>query len=130
MKETTKSWFKAAEDDLLSAKKLIEELRLTNIVAFHCQQCIEKTFKGIMEEQNQPALKSHDLLRLQSMAGIQLSQQEIIFLATINEVYIDSRYPAELGLMPDGKPTAAEAQKFIQFTENLYRTLKANIDNT
>jgi hypothetical protein len=37
MKKTTKEWFMAAEDDLLSAKTLIKEERLTNIVAFHCQ---------------------------------------------------------------------------------------------
>jgi len=41
MKKITKDWFLAAEDDLLSAKKLMSEVRLTNIVAFHCQQCIE-----------------------------------------------------------------------------------------
>jgi HEPN domain-containing protein len=50
MKQTTKDWFMAAEDDLLSAKKRIEEVRLTNIVAFHCQQCIGKIFIIIIEE--------------------------------------------------------------------------------
>jgi HEPN domain-containing protein len=63
MKHTTKNWLIAAEDDLLSAKKLVSEERLTNIVAFHCQQCLEKSLKAIIEEQSQSALKSHDLLR-------------------------------------------------------------------
>jgi HEPN domain-containing protein len=71
MKKTTKEWFMAAEDDLLSAKTLIKEERLTNIVAFHCQQCIEKLIKGIIEEQNQPSVKSHDLL---SYAILQVSR--------------------------------------------------------
>jgi HEPN domain-containing protein len=124
MKKTTKDWFIAAEDDLLSAKKLASEVRLTNIVAFHCQQCIEKTFKGIIEELNLPSVKSHDLLRLRNIANIQLSEQETILLATINEVYIDARYPADLGLMPNGKPTIAEAKNFIDFTERLYNRLK------
>jgi HEPN domain-containing protein len=110
MKETTKDWFTAAEDDLLSAKKLIGEERLTNIVAFHCQQCIEKSIKGIIEEQNQPSVKSHDLLRLRDIIGIQLTEQETTLLETINEVYIDARYPADLGLMPSGKPTLKEAE--------------------
>ena len=124
MKKTTKDWFLVAEDDLLSAKKLLSEVRLTNIVAFHCQQCIEKTFKGIFEEQNLPSIKSHDLLRLRNIAGVQLSEQEIILLATINEVYIDARYPADLGLMPNGKPTINEAESFVNFTETLYNRLK------
>jgi HEPN domain-containing protein len=34
----TKDWLTAAEDDLLAAKKLAGEDRLTNVVAFHCQQ--------------------------------------------------------------------------------------------
>jgi len=124
MKKTTKDWFIAAEDDLLSAKKLASEVRLTNIVAFHCQQCIEKTFKGIIEELNLSSVKSHDLLRLRNMANIQLSEQETILLATINEVYIDARYPADIGLMPNGKPTIVEAKNFIDFTERLYNRLK------
>jgi len=124
MKKITKDWFLAAEDDLLSAKKLMSEVRLTNIVAFHCQQCIEKTFKGIIEEQNLPSIKSHDLLRLRDIANIKLTEQETIILATINETYIEARYPADLGLMPDGKPTINEAKNFVDFTEMLYNRLK------
>jgi len=42
----------------------------------------------------------------------------------INEVYIDARYPADLGLMPDGKPTIDESKNFVDFTETLYNRLK------
>ncbi len=127
MKQTTKDWLSAAEDDLLSAKKLVNETRLTNIVAFHCQQCLEKCFKAVIEEKNQQSVKSHDLLRLQIIADIQLSEQETILLATINEVYIDARYPGDMGLMPDGKPTIAEAESFIQFSETLFNRLIVKI---
>ena len=123
MKETTKDWFRVSEYYLLSAKRLISEERLTNIVAFHCQQCIEKSLKGIIEEKNQPSVKSHDLLRLRDIAGIEFSEQETFFLETINEVYIDARYPTDLGLMPNGKPTTEEAENFISYTENLYNKL-------
>jgi HEPN domain-containing protein len=73
MKVTTKEWFYAAEDDLIAAQKLISEERLTNLVSFHCQQCLEKCFKAIIEEQGKPSIKSHDLIRLQINANIQLS---------------------------------------------------------
>ena len=36
MKLTTNEWLLAAEDDLIAAKKLVDEARLTNVVAFHC----------------------------------------------------------------------------------------------
>jgi hypothetical protein len=49
-------------------------------------------------------------MRLRDIAGIQLSAPETVLLATINEVYIDTRYPVDLGLMPNGKPTIAEAK--------------------
>ena len=120
MKQTTKDWLLAAEDDLLSAKKLVSEERLTNIVAFHCQQCLEKCFKSIIEEKNLALIKSHDLLRLCDTAGIQLSEPETVLLATINEVYIDARYPGDFGLLPSGKPTIAEAKNFIHFSEILF----------
>ena len=127
MKATTKEWITAAEDDLLSAKKLVDESRLTNIVAFHCQQCLEKSFKGFIEEKDLSFIKSHDLLRLCDITGIQLPENETIMLETINEVYIDARYPADLGLMPQGKPTTREALKFIAFTESLFNKIKNQI---
>lgn len=87
MKLTTKEWLSAAEDDLISAKKLVDEIRLTNIVAFHCQQCIEKGFKALIEEILGTSVKSHDLLRLKETANMFLPDDEMILLATINEVY-------------------------------------------
>lgn len=124
MKQTTKDWLTAAEDDLLAAKKLAGEDRLTNVVAFHCQQCLEKCFKAIIEEQGKPSIKSHDLLRLQLNADIQLIETDIILLGIINEVYIDARYPGDLGLLPHGKPTITEANSFIEFSELIFNRMK------
>ena len=93
MKQTTKDWLTVAKDDLFAAKALATDERLTSMASYHCQQCIEKCFKAVIEEQNKPSIRSHDLLRLQSAAGIKLSEVETILLSIINEVYIDSRYP-------------------------------------
>ena len=128
MKQTTKDWLLIAEDDLLAAQKLAHEERLSNLVSFHCQQCIEKCFKALIEEKDKPFIKSHDLLRLQQIADFQLSKEETILLSMINEVYIDSRYPSDLGLLPHGKPTTSEIEAFIQFCENLLDRLKKLLD--
>jgi HEPN domain-containing protein len=127
MKQTTKDWLTAAEDDLLAAKTLSKEYKLTNLVAFHCQQCLEKCFKAILEEQEKPSIKSHDLLRLQLNADIQLSDSEKILLGVINEVYIDSRYPGDLGLLPHGKPTLSEIKTFIQLCEVILNRIKLQL---
>jgi len=124
MKQTTKNWITLAEDDLLAAKTLAGEDRLTNLVSFHCQQCLEKCFKAIIEEQDKPFIKSHDLIRLQLNADIKLSDSEAILLSMINEVYIDSRYPGELGLLPNGKPTFSEAEAFIKLCDNILNRLR------
>jgi len=127
MKQTTKDWLSFAEDDLLAAKALAKEDRLSNVVAFHCQQCLEKCFKALIEEQDKLSMKSHDLLRLQLIANIPLSDSEKILLSMINEVYIDSRYPGDLGLLPQGKPTISEIEAFIQFCENFYNRLNIQL---
>lgn len=127
MKQTTKEWLTAAEDDLLAAKKLAGEDRLTNLVSFHCQQCLEKCFKAVLEEQSKPSIKSHDLIRLQANANIILAESETILIGIINEVYIDARYPGDLGLLPHGKPTISEVETFIEFSETLFNRLKHQI---
>ena len=124
MKQTTKDWLNIAEDDLLAAKKLASEDRLTNLVSYHCQQCLEKCFKAMIEEQDKPSIKSHDLLRLQLIANIQLSGSETILLSMINETYIDARYPGDLGLLPHGKPTISEIEPFIQLCDTVLNRLR------
>jgi len=123
MKQTTKDWLLAAEDDLLAAKKLVGEDRLTNVVAFHCQQCLEKCLKAAIEEKGSASIKSHDLVRLQFNADIQFNDAETKLLEIINEVYIDARYPGDLGLLPHGKPTIGEVENFIAFCEMLFNKL-------
>ncbi len=73
----------------------------------------------MIEELDKPAIKSHDLIRLQFNAKITLSVPEEILLGTINEVYIDARYPGDLGLLPHGKPTVSEINDFINFCESI-----------
>jgi HEPN domain-containing protein len=123
MKQTTKDWLTVAEDDLLAAQTLASEDRLTNLVSFHCQQCLEKCFKAMIEEQDKPSIKSHDLLRLQLIANIQLSASETTLLSIINETYIDARYPGDLGLLPHGKPTISDIEPFIQLCDTLFNRL-------
>jgi len=127
MKETTKDWLTFAEDDLIAAKTLSNDDRLTSLVSFHCQQCLEKCFKAVIEEQDKSFVKSHDLLRLQLFAEIQLSDLETKLLSMINEVYIDGRYPGDLGLLPYGKPTIPQAHEFIQLCDSIFNRIRETL---
>ena len=64
MKAITQDWINFAETDLRTCKKLIDDVFLTNIVAFHAQQTVEKCFKAIIEEFEIQTLKTHNLLTL------------------------------------------------------------------
>ena len=46
MKTITQSWLNYAEIDLETWKKLLNDEFLTNSVAFHAQQTVEKCFKS------------------------------------------------------------------------------------
>jgi HEPN domain-containing protein len=117
MKQITKEWIISAEDDLEAARALASQERLSHLAAFHCQQCIEKAFKAVVEEEDFGFLKSHDLLRLKDLVGITLDAGAQFILEVINEVYIDARYPGEFGLLPNGKPSLKEVGSFISISE-------------
>jgi HEPN domain-containing protein len=121
MKQTTLEWLSLAEEDLMAAKSLASNVRLCNIAAFHCQQCIEKCLKAFLEEKELGTVKSHDLIRLLKLTGLSMNEVDMELLAIINEVYIDARYPGEMGLLPHGKPTTDDTQCFVLFCEKTYR---------
>ena len=63
MKEITQQWLNFAEKDLRSCNNNIKDKYLTNIVAFHCQQTVEKCFKAITEENGLRLNRIHSLLK-------------------------------------------------------------------
>ena len=38
----------------------------------------------------------------------------------INDLYIDSRYPGDLGLLPYGKPTLEDVKEFYDFAKEIF----------
>jgi len=57
-----------------------------------------------------------------------VTDSESKLLVMINEVYIDARYPGDLGLLPNGKPTIFETEAFIQFCDAIYHRLKLQMN--
>jgi HEPN domain-containing protein len=53
---------------------------------------------------------------IKERADIGISEDKLL---AINEVYIDSRYPGELGLVPDGVPTDKQIQEFIECAKGI-----------
>ena len=60
--EVVLRWLKKAENDLKSVKHLlILEDAPTDVIAFHCQQAVEKYFKAYLTEVDVRVKKTHDL---------------------------------------------------------------------
>ena len=72
MKEVTEKWLRAAADDLRVIDKISSDEYLTHMVAFHSQQCIEKSLKVVMEEFEIGSVRIHNLERLFEMVGERL----------------------------------------------------------
>ena len=70
MKKQVEDWILLANQDLYAAEIIIkDECPLTNIVAFHCQQVIEKYLKAYLIEKDISPIKTHDLIKLNGMVN-------------------------------------------------------------
>lgn len=125
MKKQAEHWLNAAKDDLLLIKEIIHNENLSHMVAFHSQQAIEKSFKAILEEKESHVPRIHDIITLNEKIKkyIILEIDQEIF-DQINELYIDARYPSNLGLLPDGKPSEKIAKSFFNTATSIYEDIK------
>ncbi len=127
MKKRAIEWLKSAELDLLSAKDDIGKEWATPLVAYHSQQCVEKSFKAIVELFGKDVPKTHDLIKLYHICREiipELHIENVELLEVLNKVYIDVRYPGPLGFLPEGAPTQLEAESFLIFAEEIYEKVK------
>jgi len=123
MKDGTRSWIAFADRDLEAAKSLLENEYVANVVLFHCQQCIEKCLKAILEEHEMQIPKIHSVVRLFGIItenlelGVEIDEDALNLL---DDIYIDTRYPSGLGLLPTGFPSQEEADEVLKIAKKIY----------
>jgi HEPN domain-containing protein len=128
MKKVTEEWLNAAEDDLRVIEKIALDEHLTHMVAFHSQQCIEKSLKAVIEEHEIGSVRVHNLERLFEIVRIHVQVDlDSTLIETLDKLYLDARYPGDLGLLPQGKPTLDHAAKFHGFAKSVYESIKADL---
>jgi HEPN domain-containing protein len=121
MKAITKDWLISAESELAIIKLIIHDESLTHQVAFHAQQAIEKSFKAIIEEFELGFIKTHSIRTLMGIISVKITidaDPELVIM--LDQLYIDARYPGEIGLLPFGKPSLANAIKLQNFALDIY----------
>lgn len=95
--DNTKRWLDFSDEDRSMAEIAFEHGRYLHMI-FFCQQSIEKAFKGLyLETKQQTPPRKHDLLALAASCDLleELSLEQKVFLATVSEYYIESRYPED-----------------------------------
>ena len=129
MKAITEQWLRAADDDLRVMTRIASDEYLTHMVAFHSQQCIEKSLKAVVEEYELGHVRVHNLGRLFGIVRPKVAfDVDVVLIEKLDKLYIDARYPGELGLLPNGKPTRAEAQQFYNCAKSVYEQVKRVLD--
>jgi len=129
MTPIVQGWLDSAYTDLRSIEHLIDDDFLTNVVAFHAQQSVEKSFKALLAFHGEPVPKQHSTLTLyglvQEFIDIFINEE---LLSAFDDLYIDSHYPGNFGLMPYGKPTLEDAQEFYALANDIYDYIKGKVE--
>lgn len=119
MDERIKKWFIKADNDLkVAIDEIVTTAPATDIVCFHCQQCIEKYLKGFLSYYGVEFKKTHNLEELIRLCiqidkdfqkFIEMNIQEMTIYAT------ELRYP-DYFYMPtlEEAKDAVEKAKFVK----------------
>ncbi len=103
----TREWIDKAEGDFRTANREIRARRIPNYdaVCFHCQQCIEKYLKALLQEHGLHILKIHDLNQLLehclSFDGTLELHRDLF--KDLTRFAVEFRYPGESATMEDAR---------------------------
>ncbi|MBR6563447.1 MAG: HEPN domain-containing protein [Clostridia bacterium] len=91
-------WYDKAQKDMRGAEILFKCEGDNSLVAFHCQQAIEKALKGYILKHTEQLLDGHSLIFLIRRASrfdeeIRKYNKDCAF---VNQFYIETRYPADI----------------------------------
>lgn len=122
-------WFDYALDDFKAIKVLLNE-KVYRLVCFHAQQFVEKVFKGLLFQQGIDPPRTHDLgflyQRLDQLnVPLKIDMADLEFLSGI---YVESRYPLDVGLLPHGEPVKEDAQKALDIAERVFAQVEKKLE--
>ena len=122
MKRQAKEWLHFSKTDLMTAEKILLEEEISTSTAFHCHQSVEKALKAILENIEHRFPKTHDLLKLLSLVRERgfVIDVETTAIVELDSVYIDARYPVDLGLVPEGRPSLERVKRFYETAKSIH----------
>lgn len=120
-KDYTK-WLEKARHDLQAARLLLQGEEVYDIVAFHCQQCVEKALKAFLLYKEGVLVETHSLPRLnQKCANLDNEFKRFTQpIHILNSFYIETRYPSTDALIV----TADDAYQAIDLAQDIFDTIE------
>ena len=119
-------WLDIADYDIKTARSMQKAGRYLYTV-FMCQQAIEKLLKALYHVKfSKEAPYSHNLVYLQSLLELNLSEERLQLLSELTAYYIEGRYPsykAKLSKLVDKK----KSEVILKKSGALYRWLKLKL---
>ena len=127
--QMAKEWLKASNYDLEVIVEILDNENLTHMSAFHAQQSLEKTLKAVLEFHNQEIPKIHNIKKLLKLTKEYIGLDvDIDVIIKIDTLYIESRYPGDMGLLPYGQPTIEDAKEFYSLALRIFEDVSNTLD--
>ena len=118
-------WFEKANRDLRTSDTMYIAGGVEDIVAFHCQQAVEKYLKGYLILKTGVLTEGHSLIKL--IKKCREFDREFNTLvdksAFLNQFYLESRYPAEDALIVE----IEDAEKCLNYAKEIIEFIKVKI---
>lgn len=120
-----KDWLSKSSQDIKAARVLKDNNCGNDIVTFHCQQAIEKAFKGFLLFHTSELEEGHSLIFLcKSASSFNIAFKNYLKdCAFVNQYYIETRYPADNPLVV----TDDEADECIKIAKNIYEYIESKL---
>jgi HEPN domain-containing protein len=105
----TREWMVRADHDLLSADRMLLPPALPDVVAYHCQQAVEKALKAFLVWHDRPFARMHDLVDLLKLCiAVDAAFAQLAATAETVGPYITAfRYPGDRDAPPLPEAQAA-----------------------
>jgi HEPN domain-containing protein len=130
--KNSNAWIFFADKDVQIAELAVDNAELSGEVTFHSQQAIEKYLKAFLAENKTTIKKTHDLVELYSevrkIKDMNLNEN---MLQDIKDLYIETRYPSNIGLFQDGSlPAIEDAKSYLDFAKSIASIVKSEVGQT
>ncbi len=120
-------WVELSKYDIKTADAMFKTRRYLYVL-FTCQQAVEKTLKALVTKNIKKfPPKTHDLLKLTELSGIDVDETKKEFLSRLSFYYIETRYPQEIARISKDINKKI-AHEYLKNTKALLRWLKLKLN--